>query len=213
MRELARRLQAIPLVEDAPDGFLIERARESSVEAAFYRRVTTSSASVDPFGREERQRSFSYSLCRFLASDETLGLELVDAPRGSQSFVSRLLEICDFQLTILPLQVNVDDWANRIVTDLRVQAHVDVVQAGNIDLGGGSIARVTIRGVHDVRQTASDFVSRPYSVEKIQVRFYESYAGTSIVLTHAGSARIQGPSEVEVREAARRSLLALLDES
>lgn len=205
IRTLATRLQAQPFTDEKNEGFQLERVREASLEATYYLKIPPRNSKVDPFGREIAD-GVTYKQVRFVASEGALGLELIDAPRNNQRFVSQLLEICDFSLTISPVRVDVNDWASAIAGSLGVAGYVDVVQYGGIDLGGGTIARVVVRGAKEVREAAERFIARPHAVEKIQLRLTGELKGSSVLLSESGSAKIASRESGLLVEAARSSL-------
>jgi len=210
MRELADRLRELAFTSASTEGFVVERSRDQSLDATYLRKVVSSEPRLDPFGQVIAQQEVSYQQVPFLASSDGIGLELVDAPRATQRFVSKLLEVCDFRLTIKPLNVDVERWASQIASQLDVEGVFEAIQISGIDLGQGTTAKVTARGRREVLASVKRFVPVPHVVERLQVRLEGAYKGSTLVLGHLGTAKVSAKDELELHGVLRSTLLASL---
>ncbi len=206
MRELGGRLRAKQFAPEEAEGFFVERVRENEVSATYVRRIVDDSPRLDPFGQPMGGTEISYQRVNFVARSGAVGLELLNPPRGNQRFVSKLLEVCNFNLTIAPIRVDVDEWALAISKVLNVKAHADLAQYGSIDLGNGATARILVRGNGEVRDSAKPLLTLPSTVEKVQLRLGGSWAGSSIGLSRNGAAIVRAKEKAPLVEAVRATL-------
>ena len=141
MRVLAKRLKAKTFEEEQSEGFVLDRVRDNYIEARFVEKVEYDDVVVDPFGKELTFHRVEFRKCEFVASIDGPGLELIDAPRGIQSMVSRLAEATEFSLAVTPLSVNVLAWARNTQKSLNRLGVVDSVQVGAVELSQGVLAK------------------------------------------------------------------------
>jgi hypothetical protein len=151
---------------------------------------------VDPFGVEASFHRVDYRSCEFKATLASPGLELVDAPRGVQTMISRLAEATDFALAISPLSVNVLVWASEVQRRLNEAGIVDSLQLGAMELAADVQAKAVIKGGVDVLESTRALVhGKRHVVEKVQIRFMRPKRLT-VLLTNNGVARFeQEPNE------------------
>jgi hypothetical protein len=97
---MATKLSSAPLELDGHMGFRIEKIRNDALEATYHERFTWTECTVDPFGRESAFERTEYKSLRFILSRSYPELELIDAPRGLNSFFRRLAEMTDFEVAI-----------------------------------------------------------------------------------------------------------------
>ena len=196
MRVLAKRLRVKAFDGEQTEGFFVDRVREDFLDARFVEKIEYDDTVTDPFGVEASFHRVEYRSCEFKAAVTGPGLELVDAPRGVQTLISRLAEANDFALAISPLAVNVLDWAREVQQRLNEVGIVDSLQLGAIELASGVQAKAVIKGSVDVLEATQTLVSgRKHVVEKVQIRFTRPKRLT-MLLTNNGVARFdQEPSE------------------
>ena len=196
MRVLARRLRVKAFDGQQVDGFVLDRVRDDFLEARFVEKIEYDDTVTDPFGAEARFHRVEYRSFEFRAAVAGPGLELVNAPRGIQTLISRLAEANDFALTISPLSVNVLNWASEAQRRLNETGVVDSLQLGAVELASNVQAKAVIRGSVDVLAAAQALVQgRKHVVEKVQIRFMRPKRVT-VMLTNSGAARFdEEPSE------------------
>ena len=150
MRLLAKRLRSQSFDGQQVEGFVLDRVRDDFVDARFVEKIEYEDTVVDPFGVESSYHRVEYRKCEFKAMINGPGLELVDAPRGVQTLVSRLAEVTDFALSISPLSVDVLAWATVVQQRLNVAGVVDSLQVGAVELSKGVQAKAVMKGDGDV---------------------------------------------------------------
>lgn len=191
LRILASKMKANAFTEDSYDGFVVERVRDTSVEARYIEKITYQETVTDPFGNEEIFDRVSYRQVDFNLFEDFPNIELWDAPRSFQAYVSKLLELSSFSLSISPLRVNLLDWAVAFQAELRKQVTIDSMQIAGLELETGVSAKVLVTGDKDVRIALDHFVKgRRYVVEKLQLKAKFDSKLAPIHLTNHGSAKI-----------------------
>ncbi|MBI5250742.1 MAG: hypothetical protein HY912_14725 [Desulfomonile tiedjei] len=184
-------MKANAFTEDSYDGFVVERVRDTSVEARYIEKITYQETVTDPFGNEEIFDRVSYRQVDFNLFEDFPNIELWDAPRSFQAYVSKLLELSSFSLSISPLRVNLLDWAVAFQAELRKQVTIDSMQIAGLELETGVSAKVLVTGDKDVRIALDHFVKgRRYVVEKLQLKAKFDSKLAPIHLTNHGSAKI-----------------------
>lgn len=206
MRLLAKRLSSKSFDGEKVEGFVLDRVRDDFIDARFVEKIEYEDTVTDPFGVESSYHRIEYRKCEFKAMINAPGLELVDAPRGVQTLISRLAEVTDFTLSISPLSIDVLVWATTVQQRLNVAGVVDSLQVGAIELSKGVQAKVVVKGQGDVLVATKAMVSgKQHIIEKVQIRF-SGPKRLTLLLTKSGVARFdQEPSE-ELLSIVRASL-------
>lgn len=210
MRVLAKRLKAKQFGDGVVDGFVIDRVRDDFLEARYVERFELEEVVRDPFGRELTFQRVEFRQTAVRATSGKVGLELQDAPRGTHGLVSRLAEVNDFSLAIVPISVDVLAWAAAFQRSLNVDAFVDSLQVGALELEAGIHAKVVIKGPKDVRRASRMLTdSRRHTLEKIQLRI-DGRDKEKVILTHQGAAAVGSDRSDRVAIALREALAGLL---
>ena len=210
MRTLAKRLKAKSFSEKNSDGFIVDRVRDNFIDARYVERIEYIDKILDPFGKELLFDRVEFKQCEFRISVTDPGLELIDAPRGTQGLVSRLLEASDFSLAISPISIDVLKWAERFQKLAQVSGTVDVLQIGALELETGIFAKMAIKGSKDVRKASNVFIGgSKHLVEKIQIRLSGTNYGT-VLLTNTGSAKLDVDDPSELIAKLRESLADII---
>ena len=206
MRVLAKRLQSKAFDGEQTEGFVLDRVREDYIEARFVEKVEYDDTVVDPFGVETSYRRIEYRKCEFKAMLQGPGLELVDAPRGVQTMVSRLAEATDFALAISPITVNVLTWAANIQRQLNTVGVIDTLQVGSVELAPGVHAKAVIKGSTDILSATETLIhGKKHVIEKAQIRF-AGPRSVAVLLTSGGAARFDQEPSPELIGVVRFSL-------
>ena len=192
-RTLARRMRQQEFIEGRASGFILDRVRDDSLEARFVERYEYTETVSDPYGKEMTFDRLEFRQTAFRAHQYWPGLELLDASRSTQSLVSGLLEACDFELSISPIEVNVLAWADEFQRMLGADAVIDSLQVATLMVADGVKAKVLLKGERDVRAACKELVQgRKHVLEKLQLRVVVGGARTTVVLTNAAGARVDG---------------------
>lgn len=208
IRILAKRMRQQEFTEGRASGFILDRVREDSLEARFIERYEYTETVSDPYGKELTFDRLEFRQTAFQVTPAWPGLELLDAPRSTQSLVSGLLEACNFELSLAPIDVNVLVWADEIQRALGADAVIDSLQVAALMVADGVKAKVLIKGDRDVRAACKELVQgRKHLLEKLQMRVAVGGARTTVVLTNVATAKIEGRDvPIELLEKIRASI-------
>lgn len=208
IRTLAKRVRQQEFSENRASGFILDRVRDDSLEARFVERYEYTETVSDPYGKELKFDRLEFRQTAFRATLGWPGLELLDAPRSTQSLVSGLLEASNFELAVLPIDVNVMAWADELQRALRSEAVIDSLQVAALTVADGVKAKVMLKSEKDVRAACKEIVQgRKHVLEKLQLRVTVGGTRTTVVLTNGAGAKIDGfDVPVELVEHIRASL-------
>jgi hypothetical protein len=207
---LAKRIKTKPFNSEVRHGFVLDRVRESFLEARYIERIEYKDSVIDPFGNELFFDRVEFRKSTFRISTTQPCIELREPPRSVQPLINQLSEFADFQLAISTDLVNVLEWANKVQTLTMRTSVVDSVQISALTLKEGVTAKMVVRGSVDVRTSYKELTqNRKYTLEKVQLRFDGENKGV-IVLGNTGTAslEIDDPKE-EVISAVRTALVEI----
>lgn len=195
---LAQRIQSNLFAQDSRQGFAVDRVRDDYLEARYIERISYTDTVLDPFGNELSYPKVEFRQCKFRASSQPPGLELMNPPRSVASLMNRLSEVADFRLAIGAIGVDVTAWVELLQSEAFTNATVGSLQIGALNIETGVSARAVITGNHDVRSACQILVqNRAFIVEKIKLNIYSPQRGT-IVLANNASAKIAVPDPSEL---------------
>lgn len=208
VRTLAKHMRQQEFAEGRASGFILDRVRDESLEARYIERYEYTETVSDPYGKELTFDRLEFRQTAFRASPGWPGLELMNAPRSAQSLVSGLLEACNFELSISPLNVDVLTWADDLQKALGADAVIDSLQVAALVLADGVRAKVLLKGERDVRVACKELVQgRKHLIEKLQLRVVVGGLRATVVLTNAAVAKVDGSDvPVELLEKLRASI-------
>lgn len=206
LRALASRMRAQTFTDESHDGFLLDRTREDHVEGRYIEKLTFQETIPDPFGQELIFDRVTYRQVQFTIYREFPQLELRDAPRGTQGFMSKLLELCDFNLTSAPLTVDVMRWADEIGRNVGAAVVMDLMQLSEIQVAPTVTGTMVLKSDRDVRDSLNTVIgSRPCTVEKVRLNWKGESRAITIHLSNTGSAKVEA-ADVELLKALRSTL-------
>lgn len=207
MRVLGSRMKDFPFTPDSFDGFVIERIRDKSIEASFIEKVTYSEVTTDPFGKEDIFERVVYRSVNFSLFSEFPHIEIKDSQRSTKEFISKLLELCNFSLTVSPISANLFDWAECLELNLEQPISVDSLQLSGLVLEEGVSAKVLLKGNKDVREAVTHLApNKNFNLDKLQVKVKMSQKSIPIHLSSTGAATIPADYFEELLPVIRASL-------
>lgn len=184
--QLALRMKNIGFHNNSSHGFVIDKLRESYIDARYIEKIDFTDTVVDPFGNERFFERVEYRESAFRVSSGVLGLELKNSPRSLQALLSRFSEITDFQASITPINVDVLAWARKLKEVWGQEFVLDSMQISKLKLDSKVSAKVLISGDCDVRESSKLLTeSRDYILEKVRLGALGDMRG-SIVLSNTG---------------------------
>jgi len=190
-KTLASKLKSYAFTHDGYEGFVVERVRDTSIEARYIEKLTFQESVKDPFGNVEIYDRIIYRQVAFNLYDETPSIELLDAPRSVYAYISKINEVNNFSLAITNLQVNLLTWVDVFQALINKDIIIDSLQISGLELEQGIFAKVLIHGNQDVRAALRNFTKKKqYSLEKIQFKILHDSYSNAINLTSSGTAKL-----------------------
>ncbi|MFG1362374.1 hypothetical protein [Xanthobacter versatilis] len=206
IRELATKLEAHAFREEMSDGFIVDKVRDSRIEGRFVERIELSDQTTNPFGERFSFDRVEFRQINFRITASTPGLEVAGTTAGSPRLANKLAEICNYRLAVSDLHVSVFEWLALFQDLSRSVGYVDIIQIGQIKLGGTISARAIIKGKEDVHAATQNLTKgQEFVVEKIQFRPSAPNRG-SVVFSHLGSIIVRSKEDIEVVNHVRRAL-------
>lgn len=188
---LASKMKANPFTKESQDGFVVERTRETNIEASYIEKISFQEIIKDPFGNEQVFDLVDYRQIFFNLFSDLPHIELIDPPRSTQTLFSKLLELNDFDFSIKPLSVNLVDWAEIFHISLNSEMVIDSIQIAGFEIERGVNAKILIRGDKDVRKALFNFTEgKKYVLEKLQVKIRLDREFSTIHLGNNATAKI-----------------------
>lgn len=207
LRSLGNRLKSLPFTSDSDEGFILERVRDTHLEARHIQKIVIKDTVADPLGIDHIYERTEYRQTSFRVTSDYPQLELMDPPRGLQAFTSRVAELCDFTVSIAAIELNVLQWSERLKRVYPEAFAVIGAQASGLVLEEGVTARVILAGTRDVGRSLTQITQGKLDgVDKVELRFGSVDRAARIILGADGTARILTETTQELKDALRSSL-------
>lgn len=191
MRTLASRMKVQCFTAESFDGFVIHRVRDNSIEGEYVEKLNYQETVTDPFGNETVFDRVRYRRIEFTLFSEFPNIELRDAHRSTREFISKLLELCSFSVTVEPITAELLRWADDFQQAIGEKTVIDSVQVSGLELEAGVHAKVLLKGSKDVRAALEHLSQkRKFELEKVQVKVRAGQLVFPIHLSDSGTARI-----------------------
>lgn len=191
MRTIGNRMKSVPFTEDSIDGFAVERIRDNFVEGRFIEKYAYQEINSDPFGKEEIIERTGYRSTDFILNDNFPHIEIKNGQRSIKGFINRLLELCNFNLVVSPITVNMLDWVSVFQNILDQKITVDSLQVSSVELEEGITGKILLKGNKDVREAIRHVVvGKKYTLEKLQLKISMGGRQVNIHFANTGSARV-----------------------
>jgi len=191
MRVLGSRMKDYQFTPDSFDGFVIERIRDNTIEARFIEKIIYSEITIDPFGREETFERVTYRSVNFSLFSEFPHIELRNCQRSTKEFVSKLLELCNFSLSVSSISVNLFDWVEELQQYIEQSLYIDSLQLSGLVLEDGVSAKVLLKGNKDVREAVNRLATnKNFNLDKLQVKVRIAQKIVPIHLNSSGAAMV-----------------------
>lgn len=207
LRALAAKMRANPFKEDSIEGFIVDRVRENLVEGRFIEKVSITETLSDPFGEERIIDRVFYRQLEFNLSTQFPNIELWDAPRSTQAYISKLIEFSNFSVTISPISVDLIKWATLFESATKGKITIDSVQIAGLEIDRGVTARVVVTGDKDVRAALQRIAkNRNYELEKLHMDLLSDNVLIPIQLANTAVVKLEDTFVDEFLPALKASL-------
>lgn len=191
MRTLAAKMKTQVFTKDSFDGFVIDRVRDTLIEARYIEKMSYQETITDPFGLEQVFDRIAYRSVEFSLFPDYPHIELRDAHRSTKEFVSKLLEICNFSVSVAPISVNLLEWIEEFQELVGQKVLVDSLQVSGLELERGISAKILIKGNKDVRGALCSVAEkRQFTLEKVQMQCSFETKSVPIHLAATGAIKV-----------------------
>lgn len=191
MRMLGGKMKSQLFTPESTDGFIIERIRDNFIEAHFIEKLIYQEKIIDPFGKQEVLDRVLYRNIDFTLYSNYPNIELRNSHRSTKEFVSKLLELCDFSLSIANTSVDLLAWIESIQLVIKQNILVDSLQISGLELEEGVSAKILIKGQKDVRDAMQHLCAKQrFALEKVQAKVIFGNHIVPMQLTNTGNAKI-----------------------
>ncbi|MET3456553.1 hypothetical protein [Pseudomonas kilonensis] len=181
----------MPFTEESMDGFAIERIRDDFVDGLYIEKYNYQEVISTSFGSEEILDRIGYRMTEFTLFAAPPHIELRNYQRSLKGFISRLLEVCSFNLVVTPPTVNLIEWVSALQEALKQEVTVDSLQVSGVEIDNGVTGKILLKGVRDVREaTYLLLAGRRHILEKVQVKFTDLNKVIIIQLSNNGTAKL-----------------------
>ena len=172
LRTLAAKMRAHVFKEDSFDGFLLDRVRENVVGGRYIEKVSFQETIKDPFGDERTFDRILYHQLEFNLFPTFPNIEFWDAPRSTNAYLSKLLELSNFELTVAPLSVDLIEWADAFQKLSKAKIVIDSIQISGLEIERGVNARIDY-GDNDVREALQRVTkTKKYELERLHLKYF-----------------------------------------
>jgi hypothetical protein len=172
MRDMAKQLQKAAFREGLDNGFLLDRARDNSLDARYIERLEFVESFLDPFGKSQVVDRVAYKEVSFTLAKHFPELELRMPPRGLSAFMNGLMKASGFSMSIESCSVDLLRWTKGIEKGLGVKAGIRGALASDIELEGGATARIAVIAPKDARPGLTEvLVGKQYKLRSLQIEY------------------------------------------
>ncbi|AYR21321.1 hypothetical protein [Alcaligenes faecalis] len=207
IRTLGARLKSLPFTTASLDGFSVDRVRDDFLDATYIEKITTQDVVTDPFGGEELIERISYKRSPFSLYSDFPNLEIKSVDRSNRDLINKLLEICNFKLSLAAPDINPIKWIECLNHSLDEPAIIESLQISDLDVMPGVTAKALLRGTKDVRVALDHLTQKKrYSLDRIQAKISIDSRRTTIQLSSKGSAKFGNEHASTLRPALREAL-------
>ena len=173
------------------DGFIIDRIRDNLIEGSFVEKLSYQEKITDPFGNEQVFDRVTYRNVEFTLHSEFPNIELRNAHKNARLLISKLLELCNFSVAIVPVKADLLKWVEAFQEMINQKLLIDSLQISEFQLEAGVSAKILIKGDRDVIEALSNLSgNRKFLLDKVQVKIPRGHKLTSIQMASNGTVTI-----------------------
>lgn len=151
IQQLVNDFKSHAFTQNKTSGFILDKLLEKHIIGRYIERKEINEKTVDPFGQEVIYQKVLFEQTEFAIFDEYPSIEIYNAPRSFKSFISRLLEFCDFNLTVSHFQVDLFRWFEELEKLINSPIQVEAVQITDYEFDKEVQAKISLNSEHDVR--------------------------------------------------------------
>jgi hypothetical protein len=207
MRTLASRIKSRPFRKESFAGFILDRARDTHLDGRYVEKLSIQEKVTSPFGEEQVFDRTIYRELKFCLFSDFPNMELWDAPRSTTGYISQLVELNNFEVTITPLSVDLLQWVAGIEANIQTKVTIDSLQISGLEVESGVTARILIVGDRDVKDAAQKIArGKKFELDRVHLRFASPSDPVRIHLSRTGTMKVEEAFIDDYLEPVRRAL-------
>lgn len=207
LRTLAAKMKSHPFREDSLNGFIIDRVRDDFINGRYVEKISYQETLTTPFGEQQIFDRTEYRQLEFNLFSNFPHMEFWDAPRSTQSYVSKLTELNNFSLTITPLSIDLLKWVASFQSVANAKVTIDSLQISGLELEPDVTARFSIAGNKDVREALQRVTKgKRFDLERVQLKLLHENRIVGLQLINTGAAKLEDSLVEDFLPALRQSL-------
>lgn len=182
----------IKFIQSSSDGFQVTSFRKDKIEARYIERIEYDESQKDPFGETITSRRVVYRETQFKIFFNNNILEIVNPGRNLNTFIMKLGEASGFNFFIEPMSLDITKltYNNDFLTSNFQNTSISFSQ---VDLGEGTIAKITAFGGLNVKGTVEQFIDgRAYDISALTFKSTTRDFVASFVITRDGVLKTAG---------------------
>jgi hypothetical protein len=193
--------------EDSVNGFIIDRVRDNFINGKYVEKISYQETLITPFGNEQVFDRVLYRQLEFNLFSTFPNIEFWDAPRSTQGYVSKLMELNNFAVTLSPLSVDLLKWVAALQTLVDRKLTIDSLQISGLDLEPNVTARISINGEKDVREALQRVTKgKKFDLDRVQVKLLHEGQTINIQMANTGAVKLEESLVEGLIPALRQSL-------
>jgi hypothetical protein len=197
--------------EDSVSGFIIDRVRDGFVNGRYIEKISYQETLTTPFGEEQVFDRVVYRQLEFNLFSTFPNIEFWDAPRSTQGYVSKLMELNNFAVALMPLSIDLLKWVTAFQAVIQAEITVDSLQISGLELEPDITARISIGSNKDVREALRRLTKgKQFHLDRVQLKLQHEGRSVAIQMANTGSAKLEESILDEFLPALRQSLPAPL---
>jgi hypothetical protein len=192
LKTLGSRMKAHAFRADSITGFIIDRVRDNFVNGRYIEKIAYQETLTTPFGEEQVFDRILYRQLEFNLFSVFPNIELLDAPRSTQGYVGKLMELNDFAVSLAPLEIDLLKWVTAFQDAIGIEVTVDSLQVSGLELESNVTARMSLSSDKDVRGPLGRATrGKRFNLDRVQLKFPHQDRLVSILMTSSGSAKLE----------------------
>jgi hypothetical protein len=158
---LSKKMLQAQYSENTNQGFLLSKSTKTELAGRYIEKVVDTKQIEDPFGETTVIQTVEFYVCRFVWTNNSKLLCILDPPKSIRKFVNKLHDMIGFGLVISEL--NIDPLET--ILQLEKQSFsitLKKISSFGIKTGVDNLAKISVSGTKDVRKDFFELVKEKY---------------------------------------------------
>jgi len=204
--DLSSKMLTLQYNENTSNGFILSKKTKNNISGKFIEKQIKIDKITDPFGNETESRRIIYQVTKFIITNDSIGLELINPSRSIKKFLSIIQGMVGLGLVLSEVKISPIDWLQSIEQEKKCE--VKTIQASGIKANENGVAKVSISGVKDIREEFNNFIDgKKHTVDCVKFTLVLNDTLCKLELYKNSTAKITSPYFDELQKIVRNSLL------